>query len=330
MTTAVAPRRVIIDTDLGVDDALAIFLALRSPEIEVVAVTTVCGNVPVGQATKNLFRILSLNTCPPDLLIGQGAARPLELPLVIATNVHGPDGLGELDRFRNADGSPLYPEAKLPGTLPTAQDVWRECARRYPDDLTLITLGPLTNLAVALRVDPSTVGRLSRVVSMGGAIAVPGNISPSAEFNIYVDPHAAQRVFQAGLPMTLVPLDVTTLVAWKRGTLRRLTAKTKDPLCRFVGQATGCALTFAEEVEGHGLFYLHDPLAVAAVIDPALVRLTPLHVEVEAEGRTTRGATVADRRSLREEHKSPPNLQVALQVNASRCRSLFRRRLCRK
>ncbi len=330
MNTAAAPRRVIIDTDPGVDDALAILLALRSPEIEVVAITTVCGNVPVGQATKNLFRILNLIKAPPDLLIGQGAARPLERPLVSATNVHGTDGLGELDRVRNPDGSLFYPDTSLPATLPTAQDVWRACVRRYPNELTLITLGPLTNLAVALRVDPTTVGRLREVISMGGAIAVPGNISPVAEFNIYVDPHAAQWVMQAGMPMTLVPLDVTTQVSLNRTALQRLTAKTTDPVCRFVGHATGSALAFAEEVEGHGLFHLHDPLAVGVAIDPGLVKLTPLHVEVETEGRTTWGMTVADRRVLLEERKVPPNLQVALTVDASRFLSLVGERLCPK
>lgn len=327
---ATGPQRVIIDTDPGVDDALAILLALRSPEIEVVAITTVCGNVPVGQATKNLCRILNLVKVPPELLIGQGAGRPLQQQLVHATNVHGADGLGELDRFRNPDGSPLYPDAGLPATLPTAQDVWRECVRRYPDELTLITLGPLTNLAVALRVDPTTVDRLRGVISMGGAIAVPGNISPAAEFNMYVDPHAAQRVIQAGVPLTLVPLDVTTQVSLSRTALRRLTVKTTDPVCRFVGHATGSALAFAEEVEGHGLFHLHDPLAVAVAIDPSLVKLTPLHVEVETEGQATRGMTLADRRSLQAERKASPNLHVALTVDAMRVLSLVRGRLCPK
>lgn len=327
---ATSPQRVIIDTDPGVDDALAILLALRSPELEVVAITTVCGNVPVGQATKNLLRVLNLVKAPPELLIGQGAGRPLQQPLVNANNVHGADGLGDLDRFLNSDGSPLYPNQRLPATLPTAQDVWRECVRRYPDELTLITLGPLTNLAVALRVDPATVRRLRGVISMGGAIAVPGNVSPAAEFNIYVDPHAAQRAIQAGVPMTLVPLDVTTQVSLSRTALRRLTAKTTDPVCRFVGHATGSALAFAEEVEGHGLFHLHDPLAVAVAIDPGLGKLVPLNVEVETEGQATRGMTVADRRSLREERKASPNLLVAMRVDAAQVLSLVRGRLCPK
>lgn len=330
MKKTTGPQRVIIDTDPGVDDALAILLALRSPEIEVVAITTVCGNVPVGQATKNLFRTLNLVKAPPELLIGQGAGRPLQQQLVNAANVFGADGLGELDRFRNPDGSPLYPDANLPATLPTAQDVWRECVRRYPDELTLITLGPLTNLAVAMRVDPTTVGRLRGVISMGGAIAVPGNVSPAAEFNMYVDPHAAQRAIQVSVPMTLIPLDVTTHVSLSRTALRRLTAKTRDPVCRFVGHATGSALAFAEEVEGHGLLHLHDPLAVAVAIDPSFVKLTPLHVEVETEGQTTRGMTLADRRSLQAEHKSAPNLHVALAVDAMRVLSLVRGRLCPK
>lgn len=324
------PKRVIIDTDPGVDDALAILLALRSPELEVVAITTVCGNVPVEQATRNLFLVLNLVKPPSGLLIGQGAARPLLRPLETATHVHGANGLGELDRFHNQDGSPRYRQPVLPRSLPTAQEVWEECLRQYPDELTLITLGPLTNLARALEADLAPVHKLREVISMGGAIAVPGNVTPAAEFNICVDPHAAQRVFQSGLPITLVPLDVTIQVALSRDTIHALAADAADPVAQFLADATGPALAFAEQVEGIPHFPLHDPLAVAVAIDPRLVGLVPLHVEVETEGPVTRGMTVADRRSLRADHKAPPNLQAALTVDAAQVLTLFQERLCRK
>ncbi|HNK76792.1 MAG TPA: nucleoside hydrolase, partial [Nitrospira sp.] len=139
-----SPTKVIIDTDPGVDDALAILLALASPELDVVGITTVCGNVPVGQGTKNLFRLLNLLNPPPGLLVGQGAARPLEEALETAVHVHGSDGLGELDALLSAEGTMRYPAVRLPPLLSTAQDVWNECVRRYQDDITLITLGPLT------------------------------------------------------------------------------------------------------------------------------------------------------------------------------------------
>ncbi|MGQ0809879.1 MAG: nucleoside hydrolase [Nitrospiraceae bacterium] len=324
------PTRVIIDTDPGVDDALAILLALRSPELEIVAITTVCGNVPVGQATRNLFRALQLEKPHAELMIGQGAARPLEVPLVNATDFHGADGVGDLGRFEDSGGRLRYPEPALPGSLPTAQEVWRQCVRRYPGELTLITLGPLTNLALGLKVDPTTIAKLRNVICMGGAIAVPGNVSPAAEFNMYADPHAAQRVIESGLPVTLVPLDVTTHVSLNRKALRNLTARTSDPVCRFVGDATGPALRFAEDVEGHGLFYLHDPLAVGAVIDPSLLTLTPLHMEVVTSGHGVRGMTLADRRVLKPQHRAAPNAHVALRVNGEKFLRLFRERVCRK
>lgn len=324
------PRRVIIDTDPGVDDALAILLALRSPELHVVAITTVCGNVPVEQATSNLFRILPLVTPPADLLIGQGAARPLRRPLETATHIHGADGLGELDSFRNPNSSLRYPSIDAPPSLPTAQDVWQECVRRYPDDLTLITLGPLTNLASALETDPETIRKIRTAIIMGGAIHVPGNVTPAAEFNMFVDPDAAQRVFQSGLSLTLVPLDVTTKVALSRQDIRTMADPSADPVCRFISDATGKALDYSEQIEGSPVFQLHDPLAVGVAVDPRLIRTAPLHVEVETDGHVTRGMTVADRRTLRNSFKTTPNLHVALDVDVARTLKLFQDRLCRK
>lgn len=322
--------RVIIDTDPGIDDALAILLALLSPELEVVGITTVCGNVPVGQATKNLFRVLNLLETPPKLLVGQGAARPLEYQLITATQFHGQDGLGELDRFRDGDTTCRYPQPRLPASLLTAQEVWNECARRYPGELGLITLGPLTNLALALKVSPDLVRRFTRVICMGGAIAVPGNVSPGAEFNMYVDPHAAQRMFQAGLPLTMVPLDVTTQVGLNRAGLARLLGGSSDPITRFVGDAMEKGFDYAEAMEGHGDFYLHDPVAVAIMIDPGMATMESLHVDIEAAGTVARGLTVADRRVLQTEYKSPPNAQVAMGINPERAIKLFQDRLCRR
>jgi purine nucleosidase/pyrimidine-specific ribonucleoside hydrolase len=323
-----SPIKVIIDTDPGVDDALAILLALTSPELEVVGLTTVCGNVPVGQATKNLFRLLNLVKAPQGLLLGQGAARPLEEDLVTAVQIHGSDGLGELDSAVTAGGVPLYPAVRLPPVLSTAQDVWNDCVRRYPEEITLITLGPLTNLALALKVNPLTVQKFRSVVAMGGAISVPGNIAPAAEFNMYVDPHAAHRVFQASLPLTLVPLDVTTRVGVTRDTVRTWAAGSRDPLARIVADMTGKAFDFAEKVEGHGLFYFHDPVAVLAAIDGSLMRMEPFHVAVEMIGRVSRGITIADRRMRKPEEKARPNMRVAVDVDVDRALSLLRSRLC--
>ncbi|HEX2055075.1 MAG TPA: nucleoside hydrolase [Nitrospiraceae bacterium] len=323
------PTRVVIDTDPGLDDALAILLALRSPELEVVGMTTVCGNVPVGQATKNLFRVLHLVSCS-SVLVGQGAARPLEYQLATATLVHGEDGLGELDRFVDEAGACRYAAPRLPPDLPTAQEVWQECGRRYPGELVLITLGPLTNVALALKVSPATVHRFTRIIAMAGAVAVPGNVTPAAEFNVFVDPHAARRVLQAGLPLTLIPLDVTTQVGYNRNGIAALAKDSCDRVTGFIVDALGKGFDFAETVEGHGRIYLHDPLAVAAAVDLSLFRLEPLHVEVETQGEATRGVTIADRRMLLPEHKAKPNVQVALGLDVARVTALFEDRLCRK
>jgi inosine-uridine nucleoside N-ribohydrolase len=322
------PTKVIIDTDPGAGDALAILLALASPELDVVGVTTVCGNVPVGQATKNLLRVLNLVKSPPGLLVGQGAARPLEEDLVTAFQVYGSDGLGELDRVLTTEGTPRYPSARLPPILPTAQEVWNDCVRRYPDGVTLITLGPLTNVALGLKVNPLTVQKFHSVIVMGGAIGVPGNIAPAAEFNIYVDPHAAHRVFQASLPLTLVPLDVTTRVGVTRGLLATWAAEARDSLSRVVIDLTSKAFGFAEEVEGHGTFYFHDPLAVLAVVEPSLMTMESLHVSVEMAGEVSRGITIADRRLRNPEHKATPNMRVAVDVDIDRALRLLRTRLC--
>ena len=323
-----SPTKVVIDTDPGADDALAILLALASPELDVVGVTTVCGNVPVGQATKNLLRILNLVKAPPGLRVGQGAARPLEEDLITAFQIHGSDGLGDLDRVLTAAGLSQYPSASLPSALPTAQEVWNDCVRQYPDEITLITLGPLTNVALGLKVNPLTVHKFRSVITMGGAIGVPGNIAPAAEFNIYVDPHAANRVFQASLPLTLVPLDVTTRVGVTRTLLESWAAESRDPLNRIVTDLTDRAFGFAEDVEGHGTFYFHDPLAVLAAIDPSLMTMDWLHVSVEMAGQVSRGITIADRRLRKPEQKATPNMRVAIDVDVDRALHLLRSRLC--
>lgn len=322
-----SPIKVIIDTDAGVGDALALLLALQSPELEVVGLTTVCGNVPVGQATKNVLRILDFAKAPRGLLVGQGAARPLQEDLV-TYDAYGSDGLGDLDHVLSARGIPRYPSISLPPSLPTAQEVWDEGVRRYPDEITLITLGPLTNLALGLKVNPLTVNKFQAVIAMGGAIGVPGNIVPAAEFNMYVDPHAAHRVFQAALLLTLVPLDVTTRVSMTRDVLATWIAGSTESLGQFLVDLTDKAFGFAEEVEGHGQMYFHDPLTVLAIIEPSLMTMEPLHVSVEVAGQISRGVTIADRRPRKPERKTAPNMRVAIDVNADQALELLRTRLC--
>ncbi|GKS56667.1 hypothetical protein YTPLAS18_01940 [Nitrospira sp.] len=323
------PRPVVIDTDPGVDDALAILLALRSPELQVVGMTTVSGNVSLRLATRNVFHVLSLARAT-NIPVGVGAARPLKRNLVSATHVHGREGLGELDRFTDADGLPRYHMVRVPRRLPTALEVWEQCVNQNPRHLMLIMLGPLTNLARALESRPSVVRRFRSIIAMAGAIAVPGNVTPSAEFNVYVDPEAAARVVRARLPLTLVPLDVTTQVAMTRAQIIRRTARTSDPVCRFFGDATERALDFAERVEGRPVFPFHDPLAVATAIDPSLVRCASLHISVETQSDLMRGTTLADRRIRSRAERTPTNVRVAMRVDVRRSLGLIKERLCRR
>jgi len=321
-------KRVVIDTDSGVDDALALLLAVLSPELQVEAISTVSGNVPLEQATINVALILSLLDSKPPLILARGAAEPLEKGLIMAQSIHGWDGLGELNRFKNSDGSPRYLYPQLPQDLPDATEVLLDLLKRYPDELSLITLGPLTNLAEALRADKRRVRRLREVVIMGGAIRVCGNIRPAAEFNIFVDPHAAQRVFQSGLPIKLVPLDVTERVCLGPMEIENIAQDMDEPLGRFLSDATSKAMEYMKQMRGVEGIFLHDPLAVGVAINPSMVETTLLHVDVETHQGITQGMTLADFRAIRDDLKQPPNLYVALEVDMELFLAFFKERLC--
>ena len=199
-------QRILIDTDPGVDDAYAILLAMRSPELHVAAITTVCGNVSVEQATQNLSTILGLLDLDEFPIIAQGEAAPLIKPLVTAAHVHGDDGLGNTSRLRNADGSPRYAPANTDLSSMSGVELILEMASRYPDELTVVALGPLTNLAKAIRKDAAKMRQVRKIIVMGGAFEEYGNVTTTAEFNIFVDPHAAQEVFQFGVPIHIARL----------------------------------------------------------------------------------------------------------------------------
>jgi purine nucleosidase/pyrimidine-specific ribonucleoside hydrolase len=321
------PRRVLIDTDPGVDDALALILALQSPELRVEAITTVSGNVPVDLATRNALTVLGL--FPPERRppVARGAERPLARPLYTAAHVHGDDGLGGVSQLRLADGRRRYPPADEALAPVDAVGCLHELIRRYPGELTLIALGPLTNVALALQRDPSLMRQLAGLVVMGGAVGVPGNVTPVAEFNIYVDPEAAQQVFAAGLPLTLVGLDVTERVRLTAELLEARVRRLDAPLVRFIADCTAHTVQFSTRVERPAGMAMHDPLAVGVAIDASLVRTLPLAVQVETRGEYTTGMTVADRRPLRPDLKAPPNAQVALEVDGDRFLELFLQRI---
>ena len=322
--------RVIIDTDPGVDDVLALLLALRSPELEVKAITTVNGNVALEQATKNAALVLDLLSPEPRPILARGAAQPLGKGFIRARSVHGSDGLGELNRFKNPDGTPRYRFPQVPRDIPDATEVLLDLLGQYPEELTLITLGPLTNLAEALQADKRRVMGLREVVIMGGAIRIPGNVTPGAEFNISVDPYAAQRVFQSGLPIKLIPLDVTERVCLDSTKVKDLAQAMPEPLGTFLNDVTEKAMEYMREVRGKAAILLHDPLAVGVAVDPTIVTATSLHVDVETHDGITRGMTLADLRPIRDDLRQSPNLRVALEVASERFLLFFEERLCQR
>jgi purine nucleosidase/pyrimidine-specific ribonucleoside hydrolase len=321
------PRPLLIDTDPGIDDALALLVAFASPEVSVEAISTVAGNVGVEVATDNVFRILDVLQPAHPPRVARGAAAPLVRPLVIAAHVHGEDGLGNLHRLREPDGRSRYASPPHVVQMTDGADLILDMAERHGGDLTVVALGPLTNLAMALARDRRRLARIGRLIVMGGAVAVPGNVTPAAEFNFYVDPEAAGAVLGAGLPVTLVPLDVTRQVVLRRPALERALAGRSDRRACFVTDFTAYGFDRAGQWQDPGIV-LHDPLAMGVAVDPTVVGIERLHVDVECAGRLTRGLSLADRRGLAPSDRTPANCDVATSVNAEKFLALFLERLC--
>jgi len=317
----------LIDTDPGIDDALALLLAFRSPECSVEAITTVAGNVAVERCTLNALRVLEAvkpARVPP---VGRGADKPLTRTLVSATHVHGDDGLGNLVEVREADGSLRYPKPRVSLSPLAGPDLILDTIGRFPGELVVVAIGPLTNLALALQRDPRRMAQLRRLVIMGGAVSVPGNVTPVAEFNFYVDPEAAAQVLASGLPIELVPLDVTQNTILPRSVLQQRLAACPDPVSQFIADMTQRGFQFAEEI-GEGGITLHDPVALGIALVPSLTYFESLHVMVECEGALTRGMSVVDRRAIPVGRKAPATCRVARWLRADNFRDLFLSRLC--
>ena len=309
--------RVLIDTDPGIDDAIAILLALASPELDVRGITVVHGNVPVEACTLNAFKILDL-AGRRDVPVVTGAAAPLVRPARHAEAVHGPDGLGGLFPPPD-DAHPFAADAAafIAGTL-----------EETDEPTTLIALGPLTNVATAILATPGVTERLARIVAMGGAIRREGNVTPAAEFNFFADPEAAAIVLRSGVPITLVPLDATMRAIFPGEVAARL-ASSEIPVERAVGELGSFVAAVYRTYYGIDGFALHDPLAVGAAVDPTLVTTQDLWVSVETRGELTAGATLADFWHIPEPW-GEPNASVALDADGDRfleflCTRLFGR-----
>jgi inosine-uridine nucleoside N-ribohydrolase len=274
-------RRVIIDTDPGTDDALAILLALNSPELKVEAITVVPGNVVAKQGLDNALKLVSLaGRC--DIPVAAGAQHPLLQKTYTALYWHGKNGLADIE----------LPPSNCKVDSRFAPDLIIELIHKYPHEVTLVPVGPLTNIALAVSKDPSIVGLVKDIVIMGGSIS-GGNVNGAAEANIYGDPEAAQIVFNAGWMVAMVGSDVGERTLMNRKHLAQLEAGHGPQN----DVATKIARFYIERSEKNGWdgAAMYDPLAVSVVIDPTLAKLKDMHVDVETKGEFTRGETVANR-----------------------------------
>ena len=306
-------RPVILDADPGVDDALAIMLALGSPELEVLGICTVSGNVPLDTGTGNALKVLAL-LGRDEVPVYPGAGSPLRKEAVYATEVHGPGGLGD---------SAL----PLPGRSPSGDAVSFiiETLSARPGEVTMIAVGPLTNLALAEARAPGVLKKAREVCVMGGAVEEPGNVTPVAEFNFFVDPDAARQVLRSGASITLAPLDVTHQVALAASHLAEMPA---TPAARFVKGAVRPAMELATRLQAGRRFFLHDPLAVGLAFDPSLYRIDTVFADVEADGDLTAGQVVADRRSFTVDgNRNGLPVNCAMDVDAGRFLALFLSRI---
>jgi purine nucleosidase len=320
------PRKVIIDTDPGTDDAMAIMLALNSPELDVRALTVVPGNVTAAQGLDNALRMVSLaNRC--DVAVAGGAQHPLFQKLITAEFWHGKNGLANVE----------LPPSKCKADARWAPDLIIEMVHANPHEITLVPVGPLTNIALALEKDPSIVPLVKEVVIMGGSIT-GGNVNAAAEANIYNDPDAAQIVFQASWPLTMVGLDVGDKTLLTRKHIEAL-KKNPGPVSDFIYKVADFLIGLSEKFGQPGT-PMYDPLAVGVAIDSTLVKAPAMHVDVETRGEFTRGETVANRHGAIERnvlHHFPdgdryviegvdevkPNAKVCTEVDAERFLQMF-------
>ena len=322
-----AVQRIIIDTDPGVDDALAIFLALRSPELKVEAITAVAGNVPLDLTLPNALRLVEI-AGRAEVPVAAGTSRPLVRRLVTAHDFHGDNGLAGVE----------FPSPKIRPSAESAGDLIRRIVRSSPGEISIVAVGPLTNIAAVLRADPGISPMIRRIILMGGSFS-GGNVTPSAEFNMYVDPEAAQLVFGAGVPLTMVGLDVTRKVLLGEEQILKLESG-RNNVSQAAARIMRRMLDRSRKTKQGTAIAMHDPLTVAHLIDPALLSFKDYFVAVETSGEMTAGETVgysqppvrksaplANKSTRRAEAPFRPNARVAVAVHPERFFRLFLERM---
>lgn len=289
---------VIIDTDPGMDDAIALFLAFSSDELDIKALTTVGGNIPLEKTSRNALDLVGYSS--KEIKVSQGADKPLIRPLETAEWVHGKNGLGSVVLAKS--NGKLY-EKK-------AWDTIYEEAMSCEGKLHIIALGPLTNIAITIMKYPNIVNKIDRITLMGGSCYI-GNTTAAAEFNIYVDAEAADIVFKSGIPITMVGLDATHKSLISEEEIEEITS-TKTEATKVIKELLVANVEFRKKYSDSSEAIIHDALAVAAVIDPSIIYKEDYYVAIETMGELTYGKTVVD---LTKVTKNPPNAEVALGVD---------------
>ena len=306
------PKRILIDTDPGIDDSLAILLALASPEITLEGLTVVHGNCSAEQGTRNALSVLELAKAE-NIPVAKGCDLPLVQPSLLAPETHGNSGLG-------------YAKLPDPTSKPIVQrgsDLLIEKIMASPGEITLVAIGPLTNIALAIRQEPRIVQAVKELIIMGGAIRHEGNTTPLAEFNTYVDPHAAHIVYHSGMPITLTPLDVTYQCILLAKDVARL-QKIKSSIPDFIAAATRFYMEFHDEYQGIQGCVINDPLTLALTFAPDLCNYEEYYVDVDISGGVSMGKTFADFYKMT---AKPANMKVALSVRARDFINLFVERM---
>lgn len=301
-------KHILLDTDPGIDDSLAILLALASPEISLDGLSIVHGNSSAEQGTVNALSVLELAKAS-HVPVYKGCDLPLVQPSLLAPETHGEQGIG-------------YAKLPVPQTKPQVQhgsDFLIEGIMSKPGKVTLVCIGPLTNVALAIRKEPRIVENVKEVFIMGGAIRHEGNTTPLAEFNTFVDPHAAHMVFHSGMPITLTPLDVTYQCVFLPDDLNRLLT-IDSPITKFIADATRFYMEFHDEYQKIQGCVINDPLTLALTFMPELCDYHDLYVDVDLSGGVSMGKTFADFYHMT---GKPANMKVALGVRPRDFMELF-------
>ena len=306
-------RKVIIDTDPGVDDVLALILALKSMVLDVHALTVVAGNVSLDACTSNALRVLEFLDLAQTPEVFSGCAEPISGCIVRTEHVHGSDGFGSC--------SAAYPVTRLEPSKRHAVDYILEAARQYGDELSLICLGPLTNIAMALEQDAPVLSKIREIIIMGGSLDEQSNVTSKAEYNFYADPAAARQVLQSGIPSTLVGLNVTMQVIMTRERFQHsLESSSNSRLTSFLDDLTRNLFELYKETRNLDGFALHDPLAVAMALDPTLLTVEPFSCDVVEQSGETRGMLIANPADLR---SGITPVQGAVAVDSDRFLRMF-------